>query len=184
MLTSTKKVTAAMLSILNRKQRMPALALGATVILALATSACTSGDSEPRSGASSPASDPASANPSPSTTLSDAQLRKQAEAALPKGKAVTHGGALAKNGVIRRKTTKLRWEKRYVLEVVCVGAGAVVMHFTAESTGASGDIDIACGRRPGSFAFAGGDGFSFEVRPSHADGFVAWQVVQRDYKGS
>ncbi|WP_328377230.1 hypothetical protein OHB13_13300 [Streptomyces sp. NBC_00440] len=94
-----------------------------------------------------------------------------------------HGGALAKDGVTRRKATKLRWGERYVLEIVCAGAGTAVMHFKAESTGANGDSDIACDRRPNSFGFTGGDNFYFQVRPSHADGFVAWQVVQRDYQG-
>lgn len=95
-----------------------------------------------------------------------------------------HGGALAKDGVTRRKATKLRWGERYVLEIVCAGAGTAVMHFKAESTGANGDSDIVCNRRTNSFAFTGGDNFYFEVRPSPADGFVAWQVVQRDYRGS
>ncbi|WP_328538464.1 hypothetical protein [Streptomyces sp. NBC_00344] len=91
---------------------------------------------------------------------------------------------MAKDGVARRTATKLRWGKRYVLEIVCAGAGKAVMHFTAKSTGAYGDSDITCDRRPSSFAFADGDGFYFAIHPSNADGFVAWQVVQRDYKGS
>lgn len=96
-----------------------------------------------------------------------------------------HGGALAKDGVTRRTPTKLKhWGKRYVLEIVCAGAGKTVMHFTAKVTDASGDSDILCDRRPNSFGFHDGVGFSFEVRPSNADGFVAWQVVQRDFKGS
>lgn len=168
-------------STLNRKLRTAAPALGATVILALTTAACTSGGSEPKSGASP---SPASSTPSPSTTLSDTQLRQQAEAALPEGKAALHGGALAKDGVTRRTPTNLHWGKRYVLEIVCAGAGKAVMHFTAKSTGAYGDSDILCDRRPNSFAFHDGAGFYFEVRPSHADGFVAWQVVQRDSKDS
>lgn len=183
--TSTKKVTAAMLCILNRKLRIAAPTLGATVILALTTAACTSSGSEPKSGASSPpVSSPALSTPSPSTTLSDTQLRKQAEAALPKGKAAMQGGAPTKDGVTRRKARKLRGDKRYVLEIACAGAGTTVMHYKSESTGASGDSDINCDRRPNSFGFTDADALSFEVDPSHADGFIAWQIVQRDYKGS